>query len=45
MKSEDALKDEHVRRVDRGSLIQARVFLEGVDGNLSLLTTETMSTG
>jgi hypothetical protein len=40
MESKDALKDEHVRRVDRCSIIQARVFLEGVYRDLSLFTGE-----
>lgn len=43
MESKDALKDEHVRRVDRCSIIQARVFLEGVDRDLSLFTMRRVS--
>jgi hypothetical protein len=43
MKSENALEDEYVWRVDRCGLVQARVLLEGVDGDLSLFATRTVS--
>ena len=45
MESKNALEDEHVRRIDRCGLVQARVFLEGVDRNLGLFAAMEVSKG